>query len=62
MPERVRAYRGDELVTVLKGKIGGRGSTQIRNSHGFPETVKAKELKAIPADEKVAKLRYGDPE
>ena len=62
MPERLRAYRGEEVVTVLKGKIGGRGSTTIRNSHGFTETVKSKELSRIVGNEKLAKLRYGDPE
>lgn len=62
MAERERAYRGEEVVTVLKGKIGGKGSTQIRNSYGFTETIKAKELKRIPSEEKVAKLHYGEPE
>lgn len=62
MATRERAYRGEEVVTVLKGKIGGRGQTEIRNSHGFTETVKARELERIPADDKHSRLRYGDPE
>jgi hypothetical protein len=62
MPERQRAYRGEEVVTVLKGKPGSRGKVEIRNAFGFTEAVPGKSLKAIPADEPVAKLRFGEAE
>jgi hypothetical protein len=62
MPERQRAYRGEEVVTILKGKPGGRGKCDIRNAHGYEEkAVPAKTLVPVPEDEPHAVLHYGDP-
>ena len=62
MAERERAYRGQELVTVLEGKIGKRGRVKIRNGHGFVEEVSGKVLTPVPKTDKLAKLRYGKDE
>lgn len=63
MPERKRAYRGEEIVTILKGKVGSRGKVTIRNAYGFvEEDIPAKTLTKIPADEPIAVLHYGEPE
>jgi hypothetical protein len=58
--ERERAYRGSELVTIIKGRIG-RGTVEIRNAHGFIETVKGKELTAIDPREPESKLTFEKP-
>lgn len=60
MPERKRAYRGEEVVTILKGRPGRRGKVEIRNAFGYTETVDGKTLQAIPADEPIAKLKFGE--
>lgn len=58
MPERQRAYRGQELVTILKGRPGKRGKVEIRNAFGFKETVNGKDLEPVPESESNAVLRY----
>ena len=58
MPERLRAYQGDKTVTILKGRIGGRGKTTIRNSFGFEEVVPSNTLRPIPEGEPGRVLRY----
>lgn len=60
MPERIRARRGQEIVTVLRGKPGKRGKVEIRNSFGYRETINGKELVPVPEDEAEAKLRYAE--
>lgn len=62
MPERERAYRGEEIVTVLEGRIGSKRLVTIRNSRGFVEKVRGKELGRIPANDPKSKLRYAADE
>jgi len=62
MPERERAYRGDELVTVIEGTPGKRGKVKIRNQYGFLEEVSGKSLTPLDKDDKFKTLRYGAPE
>jgi hypothetical protein len=62
MPVRERARRGDELVTVLEGKIGGRGKTTIRNQFGYTETVKSNTLTRLGKGEPERELHFGADE
>jgi hypothetical protein len=62
VPERQRAYRNGELVTIISGKLGKRGKVTIRNAFGFEEIVEAKSLEAIKNDDRRAKLKFGSSE
>lgn len=64
MAERQRAYRGEELVTVLDGieRVGKRGKVKIRNQHGFvEEEVDGRDLELVPDNEPHATLKYQTP-
>ncbi len=56
---RERAMRGDEMVTILReyGRKPG-ADVLIRNSHGFTETVKQRDLSKLPDDEPTARFTY----
>jgi len=62
MPERIRARYGEHVVTILEGKIGGRGKTKIRNAFGFEEEVAANKLEHIPKTEPEARLKFASPD
>lgn len=62
MPERLRAYLDGELVTILDGKIGGKGKTKIRTGFGFEQEVSAKKLTKIPKEEPEHSFRFTSPE
>jgi len=57
--ERLRAYRGNAVVTVLDKRLRKTGKTRIRNQFGFVEEVPSKELRAIPEGEPGSRLRFG---
>jgi len=58
MASRQRAYHKGKLVTIIDGRIGGRGKTKIRTGHGFTEEVPAKELSAVRDDDPRAGFKF----
>lgn len=58
--ERPRARRGQEVVTILKGRAGSRGKVEIRNGFGYREEVSGKDLEPINEGEPNAKLKFED--
>lgn len=65
--ERLRAYWNEkggaqrQLVTIINGRIGGRGKTEIRDQFGNLRDVPAKELERIASTEPHAKLTFEPP-
>lgn len=64
--ERQRAYLNEDgkpiqTVTVLSGRIGGRGTTEIRDGYGSVRDVKASLLTRISSKEPHAKLTFEVP-
>jgi hypothetical protein len=67
--ERQRAYWNPkdtdqpqrQLVTIIGGRIGGRGKTEIRDQFGNLREVPAKELERIASTEPHAKLTFEPP-
>lgn len=62
MPKRERMYRGEEIVTVIQhtGLPKSNPVVKIRNSRGFPEEVRANDLKPIPAGDPASRFEYKD--
>lgn len=61
MPERIRAYYKDDVVTVLDGKIGAKaGKTRIRTATGFVKDVSSRDLKPIDSSEPNRKFVFGE--
>lgn len=60
MAEKTRqhAYLGDAVVTILRGRVGGRGKTEIRDQFGFVKEVSASDLSEIDPVEPNAVLKY----
>ena len=64
--ERTRAYLNEDgnprqLVTILNGRIGGRGTTEIRDGYGNVRDVKSNLLERIPSNDPAAKLKFEAP-
>jgi hypothetical protein len=63
MPTRLRARdKAGNLVTILDRTLPKRknANVNIRDAHGFKQTVKLGDLTPVPADEGGAFLRFGD--